>query len=112
MTDNNTKVSAPEAAGEPRENVYTCPKCHGFTVTVDVDEGVTPMFLKCRASGSEGDCDGNAVSAMYPKGPRPSYVPAPSWEWFKPTGKAYKKLSPAMKDHVDRGGLDIRKRKA
>jgi len=29
----------------PRENVYTCPKCHGHTVTVDVDEGVTPLTI-------------------------------------------------------------------
>jgi hypothetical protein len=95
---------------ELRENVYTCPKCKGMTVTVDIDEGVTPMFLNCRASGREGDCDGMAVSAMYPKGPRPPHVPAPAWEWFKPTGKDYARLSPAMKEHVDAGGLDIRKR--
>lgn len=93
-----------------RENVYTCPKCEGFTVTVDIDEGVTPMFLNCRASGEEGDCDGMAVSAMYPKGPRPARIPEPAWEWFKPDGDEYENLSPAMKDHVDRGGLDIRKR--
>lgn len=93
-----------------RENVYTCPKCRGYTVTVDVDEGVTPFLLDCRASGREADCDGMARSAMYPQGPRPAHIPEPAWEWFKPTGKAYKRLSPAMKDHVDRGGLDIRRR--
>lgn len=93
-----------------RENVYTCAKCKGYTVTVDLDEGVTPMFLDCRASGREGDCGGVAVSAMYPKGPRPAHIPAPAWEWFKPTGADYERLSPAMKERVDQGGLDLRKR--
>jgi hypothetical protein len=99
------------ASTEQRENVYTCQKCGGFTVTVDVDEGVTPFMLRCRASGREGDCDGTAYSAMYPEGPRPKHIPPPAWEWFKPTGSEYRKLSAAMKEHVDRGGLDIRKRK-
>lgn len=63
---------------EPRENVYTCLKCRGFTVTLDVDEGVTSFMLNCRASGREGDCDGMAVSAMYPKGPRPPHIPEPA----------------------------------
>jgi hypothetical protein len=93
-----------------KENVYTCQKCGGFTVTIDVDEGVTPFMLKCRASGREGDCDGFAMSAMYPKGTRPPHIPAPAWEWFKPTGDYYDSLPPAMKEHVDNGGLDIRKR--
>jgi hypothetical protein len=96
----------------PRENVYTCEKCARFTVTVDVDEGVTPFMLKCRASGKEGDCDGTAYSACYPTNPRPSWMPAPAWEWFKPTGSEYNKLSEAMKRHVDKGGLDIRHRTA
>lgn len=30
----------------PRENAYWCSKCKGYTVTVDVDDGVTPMFLR------------------------------------------------------------------
>jgi len=95
---------------EQRENVYVCQKCGGLTVTVDIDEGVTPFMLKCRASGKEGDCDGFAQSSFYPSGPRPPHIPSPSWEWFKPTGKDYKKLSRAMKEHVDAGGLDIRRR--
>lgn len=94
---------------ESRENVYTCKKCGGYTVTVDVNEGVTPFILRCRASGKEGDCDGDAYSAMYPDGPRPARIPPPAWEWFKPTGSEYNKLSRAMKEHVDRGGLDIRR---
>lgn len=102
------------------ENVYTCQKCGCFTVTIDTDEGVTPFMLDCRASGREGDCDGMAESAFYPKGPRPAHIPAPSWEWYKVERwevigehrvetREYHNLDPGLKDHVDKGGLLIRK---
>ena len=45
-----------------RINQYTCRDCKESTVTVDVDEGVTPMFLACRATP---DCKGTMASAMY-----------------------------------------------
>ncbi len=93
-----------------RENVYVCRECGGHTVTIDIDEGVTPFLLGCRASGREGDCKGKAESAFYPKGPRPAHIPAPSWEWYKPAPDEYKWLSGPIKDHVDQGGLLIRKR--
>jgi hypothetical protein len=93
-----------------KENVYTCDKCGGMTVTVDVDEGVTPFTLICRASGREGDCDGRAYSSMYPNGPRPPHIPEPSWEWYRPDAEEMKFLSGAMREHVERGGLEIRRR--
>lgn len=95
-----------------RENVYTCEKCGGLTVTIDVDEGVTPFMLKCRASGRQGDCDGFARSSFYPKGPRPPHMPAPSWEWYRPDAEEVERLSDAMREHVRQGGLCIRKREA
>jgi hypothetical protein len=89
------------------KNVYTCRKCGGRTITLDVDEdGVTPFMLRCRASGNEGDCDGMAESSMYRI---PADTPAHGWEWFRPRGSEYRKLSREMKYHVDNGGLDIRK---
>lgn len=94
-----------------RENVYVCPECNGYTVTIDVDAGVTPFLLKCRAKG-DGMCTGMAVSSCYPKGPRPTNMPAPAWEWYKPKGMDYQKLSSEMKRHVDKGGLYIRARAA
>jgi hypothetical protein len=95
-----------ERCGEP----WLCPSC-----------GADEPSLKCWRCGTvsrpvaatgarEGDCDGWATSAMYPKGPRPPHIPPPAWEWYKPTGADYDKLPPAMKEHVDSGGLDIRKR--
>lgn len=92
-----------------RENVYTCQICGGFTVTVDRDHGVTPMFLDCRASAG---CKGMAVSSGYPPGPRPPHIPAPAWEWYRPSPKETAKLErkqPGMAEHVRKGGLAIRR---
>ncbi len=103
-------TNSPRPAAPDRVNVYTCEKCGGYTVTIDIHEGVTPFMLRCRASGREGDCNGMAESSCYPKGPRPSHIPEPAWEWFKPVGSEYRKLNRDMREHVDKGGLDIRKR--
>jgi hypothetical protein len=88
------------------KNIYTCRKCGGKTVTIDVDEGVTPFMLGCRASGQEGDCDGIAESSFYRVA---DDSPEPQWEWFTPRGEEYHKLNRQMREHVDNGGLDIRK---
>lgn len=83
--------------------------CGSVTYAIHVDEGVTPMFLACRAT--EG-CRGMAVSLMYPDPPAPrSVLEAVAWEWFKPDAAALRKLrrkNPALAEHVDMGGLDIR----
>lgn len=89
-----------------RKNIYTCRTCGGKTITVDVDDGVTPFMLGCRASGNEGDCKGMAESSFYRV---PTDTPDAAWEWFKPTGSEYRKLSREMREHVDKGGLDLRK---
>jgi hypothetical protein len=86
---------------KPRINSYDCPRGHS-TVTIDVDEGVTPMFLNCRTV----NCGLQARSSFY-------HVPVglkPEFEWYKPTD--IKKLNPAEKEHVNKGGLLIRKIKA
>jgi hypothetical protein len=90
-------------------NVWTCPTCNGHTFAVHRDEGVTPMLLACRASGDVGDCMGSAVSAGYPPGPPPDYLGDPQWEWYRPSRRAIKRLSPGMRYHVTRGGLVLRK---
>lgn len=96
-----------------RENVYTCKRCGGFTVTIDVDDGVTPMFIECRSPppGTE-DCKGMAASAMYPVGPRPPNIPPPAWEWYSPSPNERATLSWGDADHVERGGLLLRARRA
>ena len=95
-------------------NAYICPKLH-HTITIDIDQGTTPMFLQCP------ECKLRAVSMMY------NVVQnlEPGYEWYKPkeadiirevkeaTSKredAYDSVLAAMKDHVSNGGLLFRKR--
>jgi len=92
---------------EPRVNVYTCQKCGAYTVTVDVDYGVTPFMLKCRTT--EG-CEGFGHSSFYPTGPKPVRIPEPSWEWYKPSEQEASTLDPQTLDHVELGGLILRPR--
>lgn len=100
----------PKLAHPDRVNVYVCQKCGGYTVTIDIHEGITPFMIRCRASGKEGDCSGMAESSFYPKGKLPAHIQPPAWEWFKPIGSEYKKLNRVMRKHVDKGGLDLRKK--
>ena len=89
---------------ENKINVYTCPNGHK-TVTIDIDEGVTPMMLRCRQKADDGkhNCAEMASSAWY----NCDQSLEPEYEWYKPA--SLKGLSPAMKEHVKMGGLEIRK---
>lgn len=94
-----------------RINVYTCEfGCH--TVTVDVDEGVTPFMISCRAKSrpdrpiepkyldKDGYCIGTAYSAFYPEEPPPPYILNKlAWEWYKPTESDFAKMSKREADH-------------
>jgi hypothetical protein len=82
-----------------KKNVYTCLKCNRSIITVDVDDGTTPFMLDCRATPG---CDGVMQSAFYDV---PVGLP-PDFEWFKP--KSLKDYSPEMKEHIQKGGLDLR----
>ncbi len=91
-----------------RENGYTCSVCSGVTMTIHVDDGVTPAFIDCRASP---DCKGVAGSMFYPEGPRPAHLPDPAWEWYRPTRKQTRRLDrkyPGVAQHVRAGGLWLR----
>jgi hypothetical protein len=91
-------------------NGWRCKECGAVTYAVHVDDGVTPMFLACRASGSvEEGCHGQGVSLMYPVPPAPAHVvEAVGWEWYQPTGRELRNLDANMRDHVERGGLMLR----
>lgn len=107
-----------------RKNAYWCKTCHGYIVTEDVDEGVTPMFLTCRVHGEPGlanPCKGQMVSMMYPAEPWPEHdgngdpIPTvPTWEWYKPDERELRryrrKRDAATLEHVRKGGLLLRKR--
>lgn len=78
-------------------NVYRCPVGHDL-VTINVDEGVTPMFKSCIKCGKQ------AASMGYP-----AFVQhlTPTHEWYKP--KFPERLSdPGLRQHCMQGGLLIR----
>lgn len=84
-----------------KKNAYRCNTCGQYIITIDVDEGVTPFAIGCRAT--EG-CDGFMYSGFYRA---PQYL-VPSWEWHKPT--TLDGLDPATREHVEKGGLILRMR--
>lgn len=88
-----------ELAG--RKNAYTCAACGGRIVTVYLVDGVTPMFLRCRA---KADCKGTMRSEF---GQVDQSTQA-THEWFRPSLRAARRQGLDMVDHVKCGGLDIR----
>lgn len=91
-------------------NAYVCHDLHA-TVTEDIEEGVTPMFIlcpKCNALGAQN----KATSMMY----QVNQMLFPTHEWYKPTADDWKELAAeiyppavqAMRDHVEKGGLLLR----
>jgi hypothetical protein len=91
-------------APKPRRfNVWVCSACGSRILGEDLDEGVTPFMIRCLYCPR-----GWACSEFY-------RVPVPTREpdivWRKPTPEEYEKLSDAMRDHVDRGGLIMEDRR-
>lgn len=92
--------------GEPegfkgKKNIYTCEKCKGHIVTVDLERGVTPFMIGCK---STVNCKGMMQSSMYRVFDQEMRA---DHEWYKPT--AVQSLSPWERDHVSQGGLLLRK---
>lgn len=96
------------------KNAYFCTMCHGYIVTIDKADGVTPMFLACRVDGEPekrpGKCIGTMESMMYPKEPWPerdgygTKIPTePTHAWVAPS-ESEKRQDP---DHYGRGGLKL-----
>lgn len=89
------------------KNLYRCQKCGKSIVTIDLDEGVTPFMIECRATLG---CDGDMYSSLYKLNPLQKAIP-PSYEWFKPTSFDHysEEGRERMKEWVAQGCLDIRK---
>ena len=85
-------------------NTYTCPHGH-VTVTRDIDDGVTPMVIRCRQKHDDGkhNCTEFAKSSWY----NCDQTLIAEYEWFKP--KSLKGYNPEMKEHLRKGGLDMRR---
>lgn len=107
------------AVGE--KNAYYCDTCANYVVTIDVDDGVTPMFLACRALGDPEEvtntCGGMMRSMMYPPEPWPEHdgygeaIPTePTWEWYQPDPVELAGVEDGVREHVELGGLLLRAR--
>lgn len=83
-----------------RKNIYQCSACEKFIVTLDLDDGTTPMFLSCRATK---ECTGMMQSQGYPHTKLPH-----QFEFFKP--KDITKYHGEYREHLAMGGLDLRRR--
>ena len=89
------------------KNAYECDKCHGEIVTVNLDEGVTPFMVRCRAKWPNS-CYGMMTSKFY----RISQSSPAMWGWYRPDATELERLestAPGIKDHVEGGGLLLRK---
>lgn len=80
-------------------NGYACAQHGPVFITIDLEEGTTPMMLLCPK------CKLPAYSAWY----NVSQNLKPTHAWKKPTSAEIqmfpKKVRAAVQDHVNRGGL-------
>lgn len=98
-----------KANNKERKNMYKCPKGH-LVVTIDRDKGNTPFHIGCPECMEQQEDDDKvpmAVSSFYnvPQNMEPTY------EWYKPNRKEYKKLKkshPGLATYIDGGGLILR----
>lgn len=56
---NKMLIESKKEDNSPTINCYVCDSCQHITKTIDVDNGVTPMFKKCN------NCNGYAKSSFY-----------------------------------------------
>ena len=87
-----------------RRNAYFCKACKQVTITVDIDNGTTPMFILCP------NCNHSAVSFMYQLPGALHLGVEADYEWYKPSERETLNLSKNEADHVFNGGLLMRKR--
>lgn len=84
-----------------KKNRYVCNCCQGEIVTIDIDGGVTPYLLLCRATPG---CRGAMLSQWY----QGAESLEPGWEFYHPEPEEYSRLARNYKEHVDKGGLLLR----
>lgn len=84
---------------DPKINRYVCDTCHSAIVTIDRDEGVTPMMLGCRRTKG---CKGHMMSSWY----RTDQTRTPDYEWYRP--ESLDGFSEPMQEHIRDGGLVLR----
>lgn len=96
------------AAWGGKLNIYTCERCRSHIVTRDIDEGVTPFMLPSREycpqrCGAEPREWVNMTSSFYRVWDQRIQE---DFQWYRP--KDGEAVEPALRNHVERGGLIIR----
>lgn len=87
-------------------NGWVCQRCGQGTYAIHVDDGVTPMFLACRATDN---CGGRGTSLMYPPDPPSHVLQAVAWEWYMPDKAEQRAIvDPNLLEHISKGGLRFR----
>ena len=84
---------------------YQCDKCGRQTFILQRDPGLVPSVMRCRALG-ENACDGWMLIAGRRAPGRDA--PKPTWQFYRPTGMDFARLSPQIKEIVAMGVLDDR----
>ncbi len=87
-----------------RLNIYTCNQCGLHIVTKDADQGTTPFLTNCRCTVG---CQGMMQSSFY-RVFDPDGIMRWTHEWYSPT--VLLNMSPAVLEHVRKGGLLLRRR--
>jgi hypothetical protein len=87
-------------------NAYICQECYKVTLTVHVNDGVTPMFINCPS------CKNICTSFGY-RLPPPLMASfngklLPTHEWYKP--ESMQGLTEGEKQHIEQGGVLLRER--
>ena len=84
-----------------KKNMYICDDCETVYITIDRDQGITPFLMSCKTN----KCEGMAQSSLY----RVNQNIVPDHEWYYPDKEEYIKQGPSTKQHIDKGGLLLRK---
>lgn len=95
----------PDAVKPNKINCYVCKSCGHITKTIDIDEGVTPMFTDCDGCKSQATAISKFYNDIAPEA-------KPTMEWYRPTitqCMKYRKLNSPTLEHVLNGGLLCRK---
>lgn len=100
----NKMLKTYESKVDPnRVNCYRCDRCDSTTKTIDVDDGVTPLFHQCEYCGNYF-ARSTAYHDIAPK-------QKPTQEWYRPSLKEtlkWRGKNDSMLKHVLNGGLDVR----
>lgn len=83
-----------------KKNIYLCHDCgHGF-ISKDIHDGVTPFMTTCL------NCKAPTAQSLWYKYPQVLLQDATAAvNWVRPLQEEWGRYSPAVQDHLAKGGL-------